>query len=67
VTETTCAENHTCHEKQTESLPIPYCPQFEDIWHGNVPEKLKNQGHKENHHDRETDENQRHHADFLAA
>jgi hypothetical protein len=57
VEKITRAENHACHEKQTKSLPVPYCPQSENLWHGNVPEELKNRRHKENHHDRETDEN----------
>jgi hypothetical protein len=38
------AENHACHEKQTESLPIPDLHQSKNLWHGNVPEKLKKQG-----------------------
>jgi hypothetical protein len=66
VKKTTCAENHTCHEKQTECLPVPYWAQSENLWHGNVPEILKKRRHKENHDDRETDESQRHHANLLA-
>jgi hypothetical protein len=61
---TTCAENHTCHEKQTESLPVAYSHQSEDLWHGNVPEQLKNQRDDKNYYDRETAEN---HAKLLAA
>jgi len=59
VKETTCAENHTCHKKQTESLPVRYCPQSENLWHGNVPEKLKKHRHQEHQSDCES-ENQWH-------
>src|SRR5215469_1085156 len=52
------AENHTCHEKQTERLPVRYSHQSENLRHGNVPEKLKNQRHDENSYDRETEEKQ---------
>jgi hypothetical protein len=64
VKKITHAENNDCHQKQSESLPIPYCPQSENLRHGNVPEKLKDQRHDENcSHDREScekGENQRH-------
>jgi len=48
VKKITRAENHACHQKQSESLPIPYCPQSENLRHGSVPEKLKKQRHDEN-------------------
>jgi hypothetical protein len=58
------AENHACHEKQTESLPVPYSLESENLRHSDVPEKLKNQRRDENrYYDREsceTSENQRH-------
>jgi hypothetical protein len=61
------AENHSCHEKQTESLPVPYSHQSENLWHCDVPEKLENQRHHEKQqYDRETDENQSH-ASLLAS
>ena len=65
VKETTCAENHTCDEKQTESLPVSYSLQSEDLGHGNVPEQLKNQRHKKNSYDHETHDES--HAKLLAA
>jgi hypothetical protein len=64
MNETTCAENHARHEEQTECLPIFYCPQFENLGHGNLLEKLENQGYDKNRYDSETDEN---HANSLPA
>jgi hypothetical protein len=65
MNKTTCAENHTCDQKQTETLPVSYSLQSENLRHGNVPEQLKNQRHNKNSYDRETDgEN---HAKLLAA
>jgi hypothetical protein len=65
VKEPTCAENHACHKKQTESLPVRYSPQSENLWHRNIPEKLEKTRQKEKESDCESDENQRHDADSL--
>lgn len=64
MNKTTCAEDHTCDQEQTETLPIPYSLQSENFRHRDVPKRLKNQRHNKKSYDHETDDEN--HAELLA-